>query len=107
MDFAQSVADSQWRSAGHRRHGPIQRVYTDGDGAISDDENFNATRNEFTAAVAAGKYPFLPAHVLNSLTKGEPNELTRAVDRQAAAPVPRRTFAFHLNRGLTTAIKCL
>ncbi len=47
---------------------------TDGDGAISDDENFYATRDEFTAAVAAGKYPFPPARVLYLVTKGEPNE---------------------------------
>lgn len=46
---------------------------TNGDGAISDDENFYATRDEFTAAVAAGKYPFPPARVLYLVTKGEPN----------------------------------
>jgi phosphate transport system substrate-binding protein len=44
-----------------------------GDGAISDDENFYGTRDEFTAAVAAGKYPFPPARVLYLVTKGEPS----------------------------------
>jgi phosphate transport system substrate-binding protein len=43
------------------------------DGTISTDENFYATRDEFTAAVAAGKYPFPPARVLYLVTKGEPN----------------------------------
>lgn len=47
---------------------------TNGDGAISDDENFYATRDEFTAAVAAGKYPFPPARVLYLVTKGNPSE---------------------------------
>jgi phosphate transport system substrate-binding protein len=45
----------------------------DGDGAISAEENFYATRDEFTAAVAAGKYPFPPARVLYLVTKGEPS----------------------------------
>jgi phosphate transport system substrate-binding protein len=45
----------------------------DGDGAISADENFYATRDEFTAAVAEGKYPFPPARVLYLVTKGEPS----------------------------------
>jgi phosphate transport system substrate-binding protein len=44
-----------------------------GDGTISDEENFYATRDEFTAAVAAGKYPFPPARVLYLVTKGEPS----------------------------------
>lgn len=44
-----------------------------GDGAISDDENFYETRDEFTAAVAEGKYPFPPARVLYLVTKGEPS----------------------------------
>lgn len=44
-----------------------------GDGTISADENFYATRDEFTAAVSARKYPFPPARVLYLVTKGEPN----------------------------------
>lgn len=48
-----------------------------GDGAISDDENFYATRDEFTAAVAEGKYPFPPARVLYLVTKGEPSPAIR------------------------------
>lgn len=47
---------------------------TNGDGTISEDEDFYATRDEFTAAVAAGKYPFPPARVLYLVTKGDPNE---------------------------------
>jgi phosphate transport system substrate-binding protein len=45
----------------------------DGDGAISEDENFYETRDAFTAAVAEGKYPFPPARVLYLVTKGEPS----------------------------------
>lgn len=52
-----------------------------GDGAISPDENFYATRDEFTAAVAAGKYPFPPARVLYLVTKGEPNPAITAFYR--------------------------
>lgn len=54
---------------------------TNGDGAISDDENFYGTRDEFTAAVAAGKYPFPPARVLYLVTKGEPNATIAAFYR--------------------------
>ncbi len=52
-----------------------------GDGTISADENFYATRDEFTAAVAAGKYPFPPARVLYLVTKGEPNPQVAAFYR--------------------------
>jgi phosphate transport system substrate-binding protein len=52
-----------------------------GDGAISADENFYATRDEFTAAVASGKYPFPPARVLYLVTKGEPNPAIAAFYR--------------------------
>lgn len=48
-------------------------IDTDGDGTISAEENFYATRDEFTQAVAAGKYPFPPARVLYLVTKGEPS----------------------------------
>jgi phosphate transport system substrate-binding protein len=51
------------------------------DGTISADENFYATRDEFTAAVAAGKYPFPPARVLYLVTKGEPNPAITAFYR--------------------------
>lgn len=44
-----------------------------GDGKITSDEDFYATRDEFTAAVADGRYPFPPARVLYLVTKGEPN----------------------------------
>lgn len=45
-----------------------------GDGTVTADENFYATRDEFTAAVADGKYPFPPARVLYLVTKGEPSQ---------------------------------
>lgn len=48
-------------------------IDTDGDGTLSAEENFYATRDEFTQAVAAGKYPFPPARVLYLVTKGEPS----------------------------------
>lgn len=48
-------------------------IDTDGDGTISEEENFYETRDEFTQAVAAGKYPFPPARVLYLVTKGEPS----------------------------------
>ncbi len=54
---------------------------TNGDGTISEDENFYGTRDEFTAAVAAGKYPFPPARVLYLVTKGEPNAAIAAFYR--------------------------
>ena len=45
----------------------------DGDGQIADDEAFYATRDTFTAAVAAGRYPFPPARVLYLVTRGQPS----------------------------------
>lgn len=45
----------------------------DGDGQLSDDERFYATRDELTAAIAVEKYPFPPARVLYLVTKGEPS----------------------------------
>lgn len=55
----------------------IVPIDTDGDGAISAEENFYATRDEFTAAVAAGLYPFPPARILYLVTKGEPSDAIR------------------------------
>jgi phosphate transport system substrate-binding protein len=49
-------------------------IDTNGDGTISEDEDFYGTRDEFTAAVADGRYPFPPARVLYLVTKGAPNE---------------------------------
>ena len=50
----------------------IVPIDANNDGVIGDDERFYATRDEFTAAVAAGKYPFPPARVLYLVTKGAP-----------------------------------
>ncbi len=45
----------------------------DGDGVLSEEENFYGTRDEFTQAVAEGKYPFPPARILYLVTKGPPS----------------------------------
>lgn len=45
----------------------------DGDGRLSDEENFYTTRDQLTAAIAAEVYPFPPARVLYLVTKGEPS----------------------------------
>jgi phosphate transport system substrate-binding protein len=47
----------------------------DGDGAISEDENFYGTRDELTAAIADGRFPFPPARVLYLVTKGTPSDV--------------------------------
>lgn len=44
-----------------------------GDGRLSDDENFYSTRDQLTAAIAAEIYPFPPARVLYLVTKGDPS----------------------------------
>jgi phosphate transport system substrate-binding protein len=44
-----------------------------GNGAIEPEEDFYATRDELTAAVADGRYPFPPARELYLVTKGEPS----------------------------------
>ncbi|MBK8047270.1 MAG: extracellular solute-binding protein [Anaerolineales bacterium] len=51
----------------------IVPIDINGDGQVTADENFYGTRDEFTAAVAAGKYPFPPARVLYLVTKGAPS----------------------------------
>jgi phosphate transport system substrate-binding protein len=43
-----------------------------GDGKISDDENFYDQRDKLTQAIATETYPFPPARVLYLVTKGEP-----------------------------------
>ncbi|MBI5959883.1 MAG: substrate-binding domain-containing protein [Chloroflexi bacterium] len=45
-----------------------------GDGEISDDENFYADKDSITAAIVAGLYPSPPARALFLVTKGQPNE---------------------------------
>lgn len=52
-----------------------------GDGTITPDEDFYATRDEFTAAVADGRYPFPPARVLYLVTKGAPSPAIQAFYR--------------------------
>ena len=44
-----------------------------GDGAISDDENFYETKDAIAAAIAARTYPYPPARELYLVTKGEPD----------------------------------
>ena len=46
-----------------------------GDGTISADEDFYATKDAMTAAIAARLYPFPPARELYLVTKGEPDEV--------------------------------
>ncbi len=43
-----------------------------GDGTISDDENFYATKDGLVAAIADGRYPSPPARPLYLVTKGQP-----------------------------------
>lgn len=45
-----------------------------GDGQISEDENFYETRDTLVAAIADGRFPFPPARVLYLVTKGEPSD---------------------------------
>lgn len=52
-----------------------------GSGQIDAAEDFYDTRDEFTAAVAGGLYPFPPARVLYLVTKGEPSPAIRAFFR--------------------------
>lgn len=44
-----------------------------GNGQIDPEEDFYGQRNDLTAAIAAGAYPFPPARELYLVTKGEPN----------------------------------
>lgn len=44
-----------------------------GDGTISDDENFYDTKDDIAAAIATRTYPFPPARELYLVTKGEPD----------------------------------
>jgi len=50
----------------------ILPVDLNGDGQISDDENFYGSRDDLTAAIASKTYPWPPARVLYLVTKGEP-----------------------------------
>lgn len=45
----------------------------DGDGQISDDENFYATQSQLAAAISDGRYPSPPSRPLYLVTKGEPD----------------------------------
>ena len=44
-----------------------------GDGQISEDEDFYGTRDQLTAAIAEGRFPSPPARVLYLVTKGKPS----------------------------------
>jgi phosphate transport system substrate-binding protein len=50
----------------------------DGDGQISPDEDFYASKDDITAAIAGGRYPAPPARPLYLVTKGDPNEAVSA-----------------------------
>ena len=52
-----------------------------GNGQIDAEEDFYGSRDEFTAAVSAGRYPFPPARVLYLVTKGEPDPAISAFYR--------------------------
>jgi phosphate transport system substrate-binding protein len=45
----------------------------DGDGVVSEEENFYGSRDDFIAAASAGLYPFPPARILYLVTKGPPS----------------------------------
>lgn len=47
-------------------------IDTDGDGVISEDESFYATKDSLVHAIAEGKYPSPPARDLYFVTKGKP-----------------------------------
>ncbi|MCA9873046.1 MAG: substrate-binding domain-containing protein [Anaerolineales bacterium] len=51
----------------------ILPIDLDGNGRIDPAEDFYATRDDFTTAVAAGLYPFPPARTLYLVTKGAPS----------------------------------
>jgi phosphate transport system substrate-binding protein len=53
----------------------ILPIDLNGDGTISDDENFYGNRDDLAEAIATGVYPSPPARVLYLVTKGEPSEL--------------------------------
>ncbi len=56
-------------------------VDLNGDGQISDDENFYSDKASVTAAIADGRYPSPPARELYLVTKGEPNAAITAFIR--------------------------
>jgi phosphate transport system substrate-binding protein len=53
----------------------------DGDGKISNEENFYDDKADLAAAIADGSYPSPPARVLYLVTKGEPNSAVAAFTR--------------------------
>jgi phosphate transport system substrate-binding protein len=54
----------------------ILPIDLNGDGQVSEDERFYASRDQVTQAIADQVYPFPPARVLYLVTKGEPNPAT-------------------------------
>ncbi len=56
-------------------------IDVNGDGTVSDDENFYASRDAFTAAVAEGLYPYPPARILYLVTDGAPSPAITAFYR--------------------------
>jgi phosphate transport system substrate-binding protein len=55
----------------------ILPIDLNGDGQISDNENFYRSRDDLAEAIATGQYPSPPARVLYLVTKGEPSALIK------------------------------
>ena len=55
----------------------ILPIDLNGDGQISEDEDFYGNRDDLAEAIATGKFPSPPARVLYLVTKGEPSDLIK------------------------------
>jgi phosphate transport system substrate-binding protein len=82
-----------------------------GDGTISADEDFYATKDAIAAAIAAKTYPFPPARELYLVTKGEPDpviaEFYRWVLTEGQALVPDAGYVVLSADRLTEALGML
>jgi phosphate transport system substrate-binding protein len=82
-----------------------------GDGQISADEDFYATKDAIAAAIAAQTYPFPPARELYLVTKGEPDpviaEFYRWVLTEGQALVPDAGYVVLSAERLTEALGML
>ncbi|MBP6786293.1 MAG: substrate-binding domain-containing protein [Candidatus Promineofilum sp.] len=79
-----------------------------GDGTIDADEDFYATKDAITSAIAARRYPFPPARELYLVTKGEPDpaivDLYRWILTDGQAFVPDAGFVTLSADRLTDAL---